>query len=171
MERFQNDMLVYRTKRPLWHYAIAIPLYAFIIPLVYKIIDLFFLQQFINGLKFILVVVFVFICGAGLTFTKRIYTNSDLKNLRFNFTLFGIKLGKDDVFTDVKYISVYKNNSDRDFEIKVWLTETKKKTVSVLFNAESAFEFASYLAKGLDVQLLDATEKGNFKWIENKSLS
>ncbi|MBF4506111.1 hypothetical protein IRZ83_05470 [Flavobacterium sp. JLP] len=133
-------------------------------------VDLFYLGKVLYGLRFTLAVLVIFICAAGLTFTKKVYTNTDLKTVRFNFTLFKIQLGKDIIFKDVKYVSVYKNYSDRDFEIKIWLSDTKKKTVSVYLNSEAAFTLAYCIAVGLDVNLLDATEKGNFKWIEKENL-
>lgn len=121
-----KDQLIYISKRPLWHYLIALPLYCLVIPMFFKMFDLLSLGQILNGLKFLLAIMFVFFCAAGLTFKKRVFTNSKLKDVRFNFTLFNIPLCKDIIFNDIKYISVYKNHSDRDFEVKLWLTETKK---------------------------------------------
>ena len=113
---------------------------------------------------------FLYFCAAGLTFTKKVYVDSKNKNARFNFTLFGILLCKDIVFKNVKYVSVYKNHSDRDFEVNIYLTETKKKSISVYLDARPAFKLAKSIAFGLEVDLLDATEKGNFIWIEKETL-
>lgn len=70
----------------------------------------------------------------------------------------------------MQYVSVYKNYSDRDFEVQIWLSDTKKKSVSIHFNVQSAYSLASKIANGLQVDLLDATERGNFKWIEKENL-
>lgn len=136
--------------------------------MILKTIDLFYLGKVIEALKFILAVFFMFVCAAGLTFTKEVYTNMDLKTVRFRFTLFKVPLCKDSIFKNVQYVSVYRNHSDRDFEVKIWLSETEKKSISVHFNFETALNYALKIANGLDVDLLDATEKGNFRWIKNK---
>ncbi|MEN2402053.1 hypothetical protein GKZ90_0019845 [Flavobacterium sp. MC2016-06] len=170
MRKIDDDIIIYTTKRPFWHYLIAIPLYVLIVPLLYKMVELFYDRKGLNGLQFIVTMFFVLVCAAGLTFTKRIYTNSKFKDIRFNFKLFGFRLMKDVVFENIRYISVHRNNRDRDFEIKIWLTETKKETISIFFDLESAFKFATNIAVGLDINLLDATEKGNFKWIEKENL-
>lgn len=47
----------------------------------------------------------------------------------------------------------------------------QKKSISVHLDLESAFELANKIANGLEVNLLDATEKGNFKWIEKENQS
>ncbi|MEL1255673.1 hypothetical protein AAEO57_17910 [Flavobacterium sp. DGU38] len=133
-------------------------------------IKLFLLGEILNALKFSTAVLFMFICAAGLTFTKKIYSNSTSKNIRFNFTLFQMRLCKDIIFKNILYVSVYKNHSDRDFEVQLWFTETKKKSVSIHFRYQSAFSIASKIARGLQIDLLDATEKGNFKWIKKEDL-
>ncbi|SHL30136.1 hypothetical protein SAMN05444366_0279 [Flavobacterium saccharophilum] len=170
MENNQKDKLVYISKRPFWHYLIATVFYFVIVLMVLKMYELFYLGDVLNGLKFGLAILVMFVCAAGLTFVKKVYTNSDLKIVKFNFTLFRIQLGKDDVFNDVKYISVYKNYSDRDYEIKIWLSDTKNKKVSVHLDVASAFNLANSIADGLEVDLLDATEKGNFKWVDKDNL-
>ena len=170
MEEQEFDQLIYVSKRPFWHFLIALPLYYFSISMVFKTFELFSSGKIIEVLKFVLAIFFMLICAAGLTFTKRVYTNAKLKKVRFNFTLVNIPLCKDSVFENVIYVSVYKNYSDRDFEIYVWLSETKKKSISVHLDLESAFSYALKIADGLKVDLLDATEKGNFKWVEKEKV-
>ena len=171
MKNDQEDELVYISKRPFWHFLIALVFYFIIFLMVLKMFELLYSGKVLYGLRFVLAILVLFVCAAGLTFVKRVYTNSGLKSIRFNFTLFRIPLGKDNVFRDVKYISVYKNYSDRDYEIKIWLSDTKKITVSVHLDAKSAFQLASSIANGLEIDILDATEKGNFKWIEKDNVN
>lgn len=166
MNNLKSEQLVYISKRPLWHFLLAAPLYFFTIATALKMVKLFYSGEIINALKFTTVVLFMFICAAGLTFTKKVYTDSFTKTIRFNFALLQIPLCRSIIFKNIQYVSVYKNHSDRDFEVQLWLTETKKKSISVHFNYQSAFNLASKIANGLDIDLLDATEKGNFKWIK-----
>lgn len=133
-------------------------------------IKLFYSGEIMTALKFSTAVLFMLICAAGLTFTKKVYTDSFTKTIRFNFTLLQIPLCRSIIFKDIHYVSVYKNDSDRDFEVQLWLTETKKKSISVHFNFETALNYALKIANGLDVNLLNATEKGNFRWFEKEKL-
>lgn len=169
MKDQQSDVLVYTTKRPFWHFLLALPLYFFTISMSLKMFNLFCENKLMSGLKFTTAVFFMFVCAAGLTFTKRVYTNANAKTVSFAFTLFQIPLCKKIVFKNVQYISVYKNYADRDFEIQIWISETKKESVSVHLNSKPAFYLASKIAEGLEVDLLDATEKGNFKWVEKEN--
>jgi hypothetical protein len=84
--------LIYISTRPFWHFLFALPLYFFTVSMLFKAINLFYLAKAIEALKFILAVFFMFVCAAGLTFTKQVYTNRDLKNVRFRFTIFKIPL-------------------------------------------------------------------------------
>lgn len=165
-----SDQLTYITKRPFWNFILALPLYFFTISMIFKAVDLFYLGKIMDALKFVGAVFFMFVCAAGLTFTKEVYTNMNLKTLRFRFTLFKVPLCKDSIFKNVQYVSLYRNHSDRDFEVKIWLYETKKKSISVHFNFETALDYALRIANALDVNLLDATEKGNFRWVEKQKL-
>lgn len=170
MKEQEFNRLVYVSERPFWHFLIALPLYYFTISMVFKTIDLFSSGKVNEALKFVLATFFMFVCAVGLTFTKRVYANAKLKTVRFNFTLFKIPLCKDFIFEDVQYVSVFKNYSDRDFEIYIWQSETKKKSISVHLDLKSAFSYALKIANGLEVDLLDATEKGNFKWVAKKQV-
>lgn len=170
MEDDHQHKLVYSSNRPFWHFVIAIPLYYFMFRTTCKMIELFYTWRIWHAVQFLVAVFFLFVCAAGVTFTKKVYTNSREKNVRFNFVLFGIPLCKDTIFNDVKYVSVYKNHSDRDFEVNIYLTEKKKKAVSVYLEEKSAFKLATSIAIGLEVDLLDATERGNFVWVEKENL-
>lgn len=94
MKKQEFNQLVYISKRPFWHFLIALPLYCFAVSMLLKTIDLFYLGKVIDALKFVLATFFLLVCAGGLTFTKRVYTNSDLKRVTFNFTLFKIPLSK-----------------------------------------------------------------------------
>lgn len=170
MDIDHQDKLVYSSNRPFWHFLIAFPIYYFMFSTTCKTVELFCSGRIWYAVQFLVAVFFLFVCAAGLTFTKKVYTNSKEKNVRFSFTLFRIPLCKDIIFNGIKYVSVYKNHLDRDFEVNVYITETKKKSISIYLDSKSAFKLATSIAKGLNIDLLDATEKGNFVWVEKEKL-
>lgn len=89
MEYTKQDKLVYSSNRPFWHFLIAIPLYFLMFRTICKTVELFYDGRIWHAVQFLLAVFFIFVCAAGLTFTKKIYVESKNKNVHFNFTLFG----------------------------------------------------------------------------------
>lgn len=162
----KSEFIIYKTKRPFWHFAIASILLLLVFFLLDKTIILFSSHKITDGLKLLQATVISLICAGGLSFTKNIFVDPNTKKIRFNFTLLSFRFTKDFIFTDVKYISVYKNQRNNDFQISIWLTEIKKENISIMFNKEDAMKFAKTIAKGVDVNIFDATEKGNFKWVD-----
>lgn len=63
------------------------------------------------------------------------------------------------------YVSVFKNTKDQ-FETNLWYARNKHYKMFFFSEKAPALAFATMVAKKLNLELLDATEKGNNKWIE-----
>ena len=120
-------------------------------------------------MKFITTTMFFLFCAIGLSFIKKVFVDTN-KNVRIRFTLFNIKIVGDFIFKEIKYISVFSDKSNKDFTVFFWLSETNKKNIVTLFNKEEALNFAILIAESINVKVLDATEKSNFKWIDKTEL-
>lgn len=134
-----------------------------------KSISLLIEKRGIMSVKFITVTLFFTFCAIGLSFTKKVFVDNN-KNVRIRFTLFKIKIISDFIFKDIKYISVLSDSSHMDYTVFFWLSETNKKNIVTLFNKEEALNFAILIAESCNIKVLDATEKGNFKWIDKAKL-
>lgn len=110
----------------------------------------------------------VFLFGLGVTFsiTKTIFIDVDKNKL---ISRYFIGPFYKDIFSEIpklEYISVFFQSSHEEYEVNLWYNKNKHYKMYVFDNKNSAFEFANHAVKKLNLDLLDATEKGNFKWIE-----
>ncbi len=160
-----NEKLIYKTIRPSWHYIIAFIFYAIVVLVFIKSISLLIERRGILSMKFFTATMFFLFCAIGLSFIKKVSVDTN-KNVRIRFTLFNIKIVSDFIFKEIKYISVFSDMSNKDFTVFFWLSETNKKNIVTLFNKEEALNFAVLISERINVKVLDATEKGNFKWID-----
>jgi len=90
--------------------------------------------------------------------------------------------GKWKPLPDVEYISKFRqawsHDKDKDgytdatghnYDVNIWHSTSKHFTIYTSVTPEPAFEMGKYLAKKLEVDLLDATIPNNFKWLEVES--
>ncbi len=64
-----------------------------------------------------------------------------------------------------EYISIYLNTSG-NFETNLWCEGNKHYQMYEFYEKEDAFKFAEMLSAKLKIDLLDATEKGNSRWVD-----
>jgi len=83
---------------------------------------------------------------------------------RYGFGLFSIN--QYSKIPTLEYISVYKNNQQGYFEVKLWYEGNKHYTIAYFETEKEAFDFGILFSAKLNLNLLDATEKGNPVWLE-----
>ena len=70
----------------------------------------------------------------------------------------------------LEYVSVFRNPRNDVFEVNLWYKGNKHFNVSNFDDFEPAFQFGLHFSNRLNIDLLDASEKGNSKWIEKEQL-
>ncbi len=108
----------------------------------------------------------------------------DLKSKTYRkiTSILGLKFGIWHPMGSAKYISVF--NTAESVTVRVETIETTKSSDIILLNlffedktkitiyrtnnAKDAFNVASHIADALIIDLLDATEKGNFRWVDKQ---
>ena len=70
---------------------------------------------------------------------------------------------------EFEYVSFFKNKDD-SFGTNLWYKVNRHFKMYSFENEEAARKFSVEIAKKLNIDLLDATEKGNSKWIYNLSI-
>lgn len=165
----RNEELIYKTKRPLWHLFLAFVLYFIGAAVLFKTCSLLLQKEGILGIKFLLASIFFLFCGVGISFSKKVYVNS-CNEVIISFTLLNFKIVKDFIFKDISYIAIHSENNNKDFTLFFWFSDTNKKNIATFFKKNKALNFACLIADSINVKVLDATEKGNFKWIDNTGL-
>ncbi len=130
-----------------------------------------------NGL-FILVLAFILLRSDG--------SEIDLESKRYRkiTLLLGIKIGKWKDLPVVDYLSVFSTNENITVRalsaettntfpviyLNLFYDNNKKITLYETKDRDDAFETASNITDALSIDLLDATEKGNFKWVDKDKL-
>jgi hypothetical protein len=106
------------------------------------------------------------------------------KTYRKTISVFGIKVGKWNPLPIADYISVFATNENITvralsaettntfpiIHLNLFYDNNKKITVYETKDQREAFEVASHIADALLIDLLDATEKGDFKWVDKSRL-
>jgi len=106
--------------------------------------------------------------------------NLESQTFRKTTSVVGFSFGKWQTLQNPEYISVF--NTTEDITIRALTAETtnslpiivlnifygqnKKITVYKTKNVKDAFDVAAHISDALLIDLLDATEKGNFKWVD-----
>ncbi|AXT18777.1 hypothetical protein D7030_05920 [Flavobacteriaceae bacterium AU392] len=112
--------------------------------------------------------------GFLVMFTYQHIINSrvklDLKHrkMRRTYTLGLLKFRRKwKKLTRPQYISVFKTNDK--YELNLWNENNDKLNVITLSDYQNAFKKAFFIAEKLNIDVLDATDKGNFKLIHKDS--
>ena len=66
---------------------------------------------------------------------------------------------------ELEYVAVFFDSKER-FQVNLWYKGNKHFRMCHFTKKISAMDFARYVAKRLKIDLLDATKKGDSKWIE-----
>lgn len=106
--------------------------------------------------------------SVGVSFSVVKDYQFDFKNKQFKiiYRVGAIKIGKWRALKSLDYISVFKKNESKYF-VNLWYNKNKHFKLSIHNTAEDAITMGKELAKRLKIELLDATDPHNSKWLDN----
>lgn len=105
----------------------------------------------------------------AFSMTKNLEINTD-KNTIISYYCVGPFTKKVQTRTmEFEYISVFLNQAG-DFETNLWYKGNKFYGMFAFYEKDEAFEFGKMLSDKLGIDLLDATERGNNKWVEKETI-
>ena len=172
MKYNQNEIVVSEGKRPFWQTIMAALLYTLSVGLLLYFISFLFVVDYnntkqLNGVvSFLKLSVFAFVGALQFSVVKTLYINLQKEKLK---TEFAVGIFKYSYFSNIpvlEYVSVFKNPNKEVFEVNLWYKGNKHFNVSNFDEFEPDFQFGLHFSNRLNIDLLDATEKGNSKWIE-----
>ncbi|TXD82502.1 hypothetical protein ESY86_13670 [Subsaximicrobium wynnwilliamsii] len=160
-----TKIIAYTQKLPIWHIALGIlfiagALIAFADLNIFGIVSLIFAYMLLK--------------------TEGSEIDLESKTYRKIISVLGVKIGKWQPLDQPEYISVFNTtehitvrivtaettNSQPVILLNLFLQNNQKITVHRTEDAKEAFDVASHIADALNINLLDATEKGNFQWVD-----
>lgn len=169
-EKSEFELVVCEGEKALWEKALAavffgVAIFALMRMLYYTFIepsaenaldDLFFVLR--NGLSAVAL-------GLFFSVTKTVLIDTDQDKLISRYHLGPFYRDRLSVVPQLEYVAVFKNQKD-EFEVNLWYKGNKHYKMYCFEGKDFAMKFAETIVAKLNIDFLDATEKGNSKWIE-----
>jgi len=170
-----SPIIISERNRPFWQ----IPIAALFLTATFTILCAFILQFFIYNetisyiARFVYYTLYLLPFGLGFCTQKRIHI--DIKNSRFRPTveIGNFKFGKWKTIRNYDYVSVFYDPSKQvsdQFEVNLWFDRNKHFELYARNNFEDAMLIAYNLSEELKIDLLDATIKNDYSWIDKEEL-
>jgi hypothetical protein len=165
----KESVIISEGERPIWQILIAALFFTFSIFLIF-----YFFYTFKSSIEngatkrpaaFIEASIYCFFFGVGFSSNNTKFFNLEYKKYKNQYSVEPIKVGRWKELPLLEYVSVFKNGRDI-FEINLWYNRNKHFNIYNYHDPEEALEMGYYIAKQLNIKLLDATEKGNFKYLD-----
>lgn len=170
-----NEIIVSEGKRPFWQTILAALLYTVSIALLFYFILILFkidysVREFKEASVFIKLAVLTFIGALNFSLVRTLYLNLEKEKLKTEYAVGVFKYSYFSAIPTLEYVSVFKSPNKEIFEVNLWYKGNKHFNVANFEEFEPAFGFGLNFSNRLNIDLLDASEKGNSKWIEKEQL-
>lgn len=170
MDLNKNEILISQNKRPFWHFilgglfyiaAIGLTFYAFY--QLYAFPEDYSYEKDLGGN--LTIALLAFVAGLGSSIVRTRYLDLEKEKLQTEFRLWFLKIRVQSSMPQLKYVSVFNNASAEQFEVNLWYEGNKHFNIMDFDEVQPAFDYGRQFSEKLSLKLLDATEKGNSKWI------
>lgn len=165
-----DTLIQYDRKLPIWKVIIG---FAFIFMSIYSFIQ----SNIFYGLWFMMI-------SFVLMRTDGSEIDLESKKYRKTHSFLGLKIGQWKALTEPLYVSIFltkedvsvraigaqTTNSKDIIMLNLFYNKNKHFTIYHTNNLNDAFDVASHIADALIIDILDATEKGNFQWVDKDVL-
>lgn len=171
-----ENIIVSETQRPFWHLIIAALFFTCAFFLIIKFIYHFrwnneHIRSFAEG--GIPTIVILIAVGLNFCTQKRVYINLKESKFKPSLEIGLIKLGKWKTIQNYEYISVFYNptkSESEQFEVNLWYDTNKHFELYTRNNFKDAMLVGYNISEQLDIDLLDATIRGDNKWVDKEEL-
>jgi hypothetical protein len=170
----QNEIVISQGQKAIWQTFLAALLYtASVFLLCYGSYKLYLMglnetnTKVIKGnVSFFLLSIYTFLGALHFSVVKTLFINTEKEKMKTQFSVGLIKINYFSNIPALKYVSVFKNTTDENVEVNLWYSNNKHFNVANYEIIDEAMNFGLFFSNKLNLDLLDATEKGNFKWID-----
>lgn len=172
MEKNEYELVVSQGKRPIWQRVLAAFFFTVIVYLLFDAILLLYYYGF-NGStfsqmpKYIKLMTYSLAGGVTFSTTKTVLIDVDKDRLVSRFCIGPFSRDVHSTVPELDYISVFLDGKG-EYQVNLWYVGNKHYNMFTFEQKPPAMEFATLAANKLKIDLLDATEKGNSKWTEQK---
>ncbi len=170
----EYELVVHEGRRPFLMVIIAAIFFTFAIYRLYELIP--FYQNYELNLKTAGLIpialrssILLFASGISYSCTKSVLIDTDKDLLISRFCVGPFSKDVKSKVPDLDYVSVFKVD-EMEYQVNLWYLQNKHYKMYKLTEEEHALKFGAMVAKKLNIDLLDATERGNNKWVEKETL-
>lgn len=165
----ENDIYISQGNRPLWQIVLAALLFTGMFIFLYYFFITFNIYNSVKRVKgslhFLQIAIFLFVGGVSFSIVRDYHFNFKERKYKILFCVGPIRIGSWKRFENLEYISVFKNSKNL-FEINLWYNRNKHFNISTYPKNDFALLAGKELAKKLNIDLFDATDPHNGKWVE-----
>ncbi|WP_299102490.1 hypothetical protein [uncultured Winogradskyella sp.] len=168
------NTIISESPRPIWQIPIAALFFSIAtLIILFALYNIEFNEKgFIKFIYGIEPSIYLVSIGIAFTLTKSIHI--DIKNSRFRptYNIGPIKFGSWQTIKNYQYVSVFHQptiGGDYIFEVNLWYDTNKHFELYEEHDYQEAFLIGFDLSEQLNIDLLDATEPNNFKWVDKEA--
>ena len=164
------DAHISEGKRPLWQIIIAALLYTGALVSLYFFYETFSLnvskKRIVAYFEILEITGVLFLAGVSFSLVKDYQFDFKNKQYKIIHRVGPIKVGQWRTLKSLDYISVFKKNESKYF-VNLWYNKNKHFKLFAHNKADAAIFMGKELAKKLKIELYDATDPHNSKWVDN----
>lgn len=163
------ELIVHEGNRPLWQTIIAGFIFTFMFYIIYQAVLMFYYQGYNDDTvrafpSFFYLIVCCIVAGTSFSLVKSVFIDVDKDKLVTRFRIGLFSYDRISPVPSLEYVSVFKDGRG-GYDVNLWYIGNKHYVMCDFYESEPAFVFARYVATKLNLDLLDATVKGDSKWI------
>lgn len=166
-----KEIIISDGERPFWQtivaaffYTITLVLIGFFLFLIIK--TSLYSQEHSKDLSSIVyLIVFFFMGGLNFSLVTSIFFDLEKEKMKVQYCVGFFKVNRFSEIPELNYVSIF-FKTENSFLINLWYKGNKHFEIAEFAEFDSALEFGKTFSDKLKLDLLDATEKGNSKWIE-----
>lgn len=164
------ELIVHEANRPIWQTIIAGLLFTFMFYLLYHVVMLFYNFGYSDDTmrtfaSFFYLIVCCIVAGFAFSVVKSVLIDVDKDILILRYYLGRFSYDSVSPAPSLEYVSVFRDGY-YSYQVNLWYIGNKHFVMCDFNDSASAFIFAQDVAKKLKLDLLDATVRGDFKWVE-----
>lgn len=173
METNEYELVVIPGRRPIWKTVLATFFFSFMIYLLYQLGCICWdnrlseyrpkqLASLVEGIALSL--------SGGVSFAlmKTVLIDIDKDKLVSRFFIGPFQKDMLTKVPQLEYVAVFRNAKDY-YEVNLWYKGNKHYKMYAFEEKQPALQFAQMVSQKLNLDLLDATERGNSQWTEKPS--
>jgi len=175
MEKINEyELIISPGKIPVWRRIIASALLTLVLYYLYLASTFFyylgFTEKAFYGLAGVIkLITFPLVSIVSLCLTKTILIDIDKNKLISRFQLGPFSKDVLSEIPELEYVAVFLNSKDV-FEVNLWYKNNRHYQMYQFDEKAQAFNLAKLTSTKLNIELLDATVKGDFQWIDKTKL-